>query len=544
MSAWLLRPSGEVKSYGKKEIVDAAAASNDVYNEVRLKTISASDDADAGCVFGYEIVTEEREVFSQFIWYFQSFSPVVSSRITLALPQGWRAEGVTFNHAKIEPTVNGATYTWELRNLPPIIDEPARPGAGKLLASIAINIHPPAGKQTLLRSFSDWKDVSRYTTELHDPQAAFTEPMAAKARELTANAKTEYERIQALGRYAQNVNYISIQMGIGRGGGWRPHAAADVFSKNYGDCKDKATLMRAMLKSIGIASYPVAIFSGDPHRVRQEWPSPHQFNHIIIAVKVSDETKAPTIVEHPLLGRLLIFDPTDDDTPIGDLPDHEQGSYALIIAGEAGELLKMPMTPPEANRRERLIEAELSGEGELTAKMSERSFGQAAVGERRIFKRNVRPQYLKNLERWLTQTAPSANLLKAEPADDVTTGQFALNLEFKSPSYAQSMRGKLLVFKPALVSRRAAVFLTEAKRQHPVVLDAEAYSEIVKIKLPTGFEADEWPEAVELNESFGSYAARCEIKDGQLVFKRTLVLKAATIPVEQYTAVRSFFARI
>lgn len=544
MRAWLLRPSGEVKSYGKKEIVDAALAPNDVYNEVRLKTISASDDADAGCVFGYEIVSEEREVFSQFIWPFQSFSPVVLSRVTVALPQGWRAEGVTFNHAKLEPTVNGATYTWEMRNLPPVEDEPARPSSAKLLASMAINIHPPAGKNTLLRAFSDWKDVSRYASELHDPQAAFTEPMAAKARELTANAKTEFERIQALGRYAQNVNYISIQMSVGRGGGYRPHAAADVFSKNYGDCKDKANLMRALLKSLGIESYPVVIYSGDPHHVRQEWPSPQQFNHAIIAVKVSDETNAPTVIKHSTLGRLLIFDPTDDDTPVGDLPDHEQGSYALIVAGEAGELMKMPTTPPEANRLDRLVEAELSGEGELTAKVSERSFGQAAVNERRLFKRSARPQYLKNVERWITQTAPSANVLKAEPADDAPAGKFALDVEFKSPSYAQSMRGKLLVFKPAVVSRRAAVFLIEAKRKHPVVLKAEAYTETVKIKLPAGFEADEWPEAVELNQPFGNYAAVCEVKDGQLIFKRTLVLKPATIPVEQYTAVRSFFERI
>ncbi len=222
----------------------------------------------------------------------------------------------------------------------------------------------------MLRSFANWKDVSRYNSELHDPQAGFNESMAAKARELTANAKTEFERIQAVGRYTQSVNYISIQIDIGRGGGYRPHSAADVFNKNYGDCKDKANLMRALLRSLGVESYPVLIFFGDPNRVEPEWPSPQQFNHCIIAVKVGEETQAPTIVKHPSLGRLLIFDPTDDDTPVGDLPDREQGSYALIVAGDAGELMKMPVTPPEANRLERAVEAELSADGTLTAKNS------------------------------------------------------------------------------------------------------------------------------------------------------------------------------
>src|SRR5215468_5724327 len=41
MRAWLIRPNGEVKSYGKKEVMDIALAENDVYNEARLKVIAA-----------------------------------------------------------------------------------------------------------------------------------------------------------------------------------------------------------------------------------------------------------------------------------------------------------------------------------------------------------------------------------------------------------------------------------------------------------------------------------------------------------------------
>jgi hypothetical protein len=544
MRAWLLRPSGEVRVYGKKEIIDRARVNNDVYNEAREKIISAKDEADVGCVFGYEIITEERQVFSQFVWYFQSLIPVLMSRMTVALPQGWRADAITFNHRKIEPSVGGNSYTWELRDLPPIETEPAGPKIAKLVAHIAVNVFPPQGKVTMLRSFASWKDVSRYKSELSDPQAGFNEPMAAKARELTAGAKTEFERIQAIGRYAQSVNYISIQIDVGRGGGYRPHAAADVFNKNYGDCKDKANLMRAMLKSLGVESYPVSIFSGDPNQVEPEWPSPHQFNHCIIAVKVSDETQASTIVKHPNLGRLLIFDPTDDDTPMGDLPDHEQGSYALIVAGAAGELMKMPVTPPEANRLERTVEAELDADGTLTAKVSEHSIGQAAVGERRRFKRAARPEYVKYIERWVTRTAPSANVLKSDPKDDAREGKFALDVEFKSPNYAQLMQGRLMVFKPAIVSRRSSVFLLEAERKNPVVLDSEAYNETVRIKLPEGFDVDEMPESAVVDQPFGSYAAKCEVKEGHLIFRRSLTLKAVTIPVEQYASVRSFFEQV
>src|SRR5262249_9201745 len=156
--------------------------------------------------------------------------------------------------------------------------------------------------------------------------------------------------IQAVGRFVQSLAYISIQTGLGRGGGYRPHSAADVFGKLFGDCKDKTNLMRAMLKALGISAYPVAIYSGDPSYVHEEWASPQQFNHCIIAIKVTSDTQSTVVLAHPTLGRLLIFDPTDENTPVGDLPEHEQGSLALIVAADGGTLVRTPSTSPETNR--------------------------------------------------------------------------------------------------------------------------------------------------------------------------------------------------
>ena len=130
LHAWLIRPNGQVKRYGKDETFDIAADDNDVYNESRVKFISAKDDADAGAVFGYQAVTEERALFPQDEWAFQeklpgvnACLPVLASRYVLSLPTDWSASAVTFNHDKVEPTVNGSTYTWELHNLAPIEPE-------------------------------------------------------------------------------------------------------------------------------------------------------------------------------------------------------------------------------------------------------------------------------------------------------------------------------------------------------------------------------------------------------------------------------------
>ena len=544
--AWLIRPGAEPKRYGKDESLDVAGDLNDVYNEYRVKSISAKDDAEAGSVFAYSYTRDDRSVFSQADWAFQSFLPVISSRYNLTLPEGWRAEAVTINHAKIEPRVNGTTYSWELSNLTPIPDEPMSPSLSQLVPRLAVSYYPPAANaQSLsIKTFSNWGQVAVWMSEMEDPQVMVDDALARKAYELTALAQTEYEKIRAIAQYVQKIQYISIQTGLGRGGGYRPHASTEVFAKSYGDCKDKANLMRAMLKVVGITAIPVSIYSGDPNYVQASWPSPQQFNHCIIAVKVSDQTQASTIIQHPTLGRLLIFDPTDEETPIGDLPFYLQGSLALIDSKTETDLVKMPTTPPEMNQLERTTTLELLGDGSISGQIKDQANGQTAARFRTDFRHLSKPEYTGMIERWVTSGITSAHLSKIEPADNSLEGRFTLNVEFSATAYGQLMQDRLLVFKPAVVSRREGLSLTASSRKHPVVLRANAYSETVKVQLPKGFAVDEVPDPVKIQTPFGSYITSYEVKDNQLIFKRQLSQQATTIAAADYETVRKFFESI
>ena len=543
--AWLIRPNGEQKRYGKDQIVDIAGNLDDVYNEYRVRSVSASDDADTGVVFAYTYTLDQRSVFTQDEYAFQSSLPIINSRYNLTVPEGWRAEAVTFNHAKVEPRVNGANYTWELADLPPMPDEPLSPSLDNLVPRLAISYFPPANTPALaIKTFSNWSEVAAWMSELEDPQVIVDDALARKAYELTALAKTEYEKIRAIAQYVQKIQYISIQTGLGRGGGYRPHASNVVFAKSYGDCKDKANLMRAMLKVVGITAIPVSIYAGDATYVRASWPSPQQFNHCIIAVKVSNETQASTIIQHPTLGRLLIFDPTDAQTPIGDLPDHLQGSLALIDSKTETDLVKMPVTPPEMNQLERTTTLQLQADGAIAGQIKDQANGQTAARIRSQFRRLSKPEYTGMIERWLTSGATSAKLSKMEPEDNAVDGRFTLNVEFSANQYAQLMQDRLLVFKPAVVSRREGLSLTAPTRKHPVVLEANVYSETVNVKLPAGFAVDEVPDPVKLETAFGTYVTSYEVKNNQLVFKRQLSQQATTIAPADYAKVRKFFESI
>jgi len=544
LDAWLIRPDGTTKAYDKKVVLDIISDNEDVYNEGRLKVLNATDDVDVGSVFAYTVVTEEAPLFYQDRWEFQGRLPAIRSRYALNLPTGWTASSITLNTAEIKPQVTGSSYSWEMRDLPPIPPEPMSPSVMNLSPRIVVNYGSEDKAQSGVQNFNSWTDVSRWATAMHEPQVIVDDNIAAKARELTANSTTELERIRAIGTFVQSLQYISIDIGVGHGNGYRPRSSTTVLSRGYGDCKDKANLMRALLRSLKIDAYPIAIYSGDPTFVRSQWPSPKQFNHCIIAVKVSDATIAPTVITHPKLGRLLIFDATDPYTSVGDLPDYLQGSMALIAAGENGGLEQMPITPPNTDLLERTINASIDGDGVLSGKITEKAMGQVSTSFRRETRELSAAQYRKAIESWLTRGATGAQVIDLKYSDTAGESRFDLAVNFQTPRYGQLMQGRLLVFKPIIVGRRRDIYLTDPKRTSPIEMDSTALRETSVFTIPAGFTVDETPDAVNLESEFGKYSTSFELAGDKLTFKRSLVMKRSVIPAEKYEAVRSFYSKM
>jgi hypothetical protein len=180
----------------------------------------------------------------------------------------------------------------------------------------------------------------------------------------------------------------------------------------------------------------------------------------------------------------------------------------------------------------------------LVATVSERAIGQRAVDYRREFRGLSRSEYVRKIEGWVTSGATAAKVTRVEPNDRSNEGRFDLDVDFSAIAYGQLMQNHLLVFKPAVVSRRESLFLTSAVRHHPVVLDSRTFTETVTVKLPAGFDVDELPDPVKLEGLFGSYRTTYAVKDGELVFTRELAQQAATFPASQYQAIRSFFEKI
>ncbi len=547
LQAWLIRPSGAVESYVRNRIVDVALLNDDVYNEVRVQNILAGDAAEPGSVFGYEAESEDRTVFTQFEWYAQDRMATLRSGFSVAVPAGWAMEHRTFNRPPLEPTVSDRSWRWQVENLPRLEDEPGAPPATALVARVAAHWRPSteaAGEKALqLTDFVSWADVAGWLADLSAAPSEPTGSVSARARQLVASARSELDSIRAIGRFVQRVRYASISMGTGRGGGYRPHDADDVLAKSYGDCKDKASLMRAMLRSVGIPAWLVVVSAGDPDYVRPEWPSPHQFDHCIVGVGTRTGAGLSACVRDPVFDTLLIFDPTDPNTVLGDLPSGEQGGLALVVSHDTRELLRLPAFGPAENRLERRASVALAPDGRASGSVRESSIGQAAAAERRLTGRSA-ADYREIIESWMAQGVGGPVTATVSMADDSASGRFVLDVGFEAPRFAQRLPGGVLAFRPAMVSRSRFALADGKPRRLPIELKASAFRESVIVALPAGFVAEELPAPVSLESSFGRYSSSYVARAGEVLGVRSLEVLRSRVPAERCHEVRAFFDRV
>jgi Domain of Unknown Function with PDB structure (DUF3857)/Transglutaminase-like superfamily len=543
LHAWLIAPNGLVKSYEKNSIVDLGAHDEmELYSDLRISRIKV-DNPEVGSVFAYEAEVEEKMLFAEDEYPFQSELPAIQSRYTLNLPPGWKAHSLVLHHEPLEPVISGSTYTWRLSNLPFRRHEEYSPELSSSVPVLAVSFAPnDAVGANNLNCFRSWADVSRWHTTLSAAQSDLSPEMTRKVQELTATKPDGYGRIRAIAQYVQKIKYVAIEMDVAHGGGYKPHAATLVFNKQYGDCKDKANLMRTMLKAAGIQSYLVAIYSGDRTYVRPEWPSPTQFNHMIIAVHVSDGLTGPTVIDAPTLKQhLLIFDPTSEATPLGDLPWYEQGSFALLMAGDKGDILQMPVLPPEANTTDLTIEAELAGSGALKARCVLREDGQYADHGRSLKLYRSPSDYRHHLEALFSESVRSAAVSNMAAEDLSDAGKYSIKAEIESSAYGQVMGGRLLVIGTALVAPRSPSFPAAGSRAEPIVLRSGLHRKHIRLKLPEGYKMDEMPASLDRQTPWARFSITFQQQPGELLIEESVRIEAVTLPAGQYQEVKKFF---
>src|ERR1700730_7681762 len=173
-----------------------------------------------------------------------------------------------------------------------------------------------------LTTFVSWEQIGRWYAGLEKDRRAPAPEVRAKADELTKGLNTEMGKIEALYDFvALNFRYVSLSLGLGR---YQPHSAGDVLHNQYGDCKDKHTLLASLLEAEGLHVSSVLINSS--RKLDPDVPSPSQFDHVITLLPMktpNEEVWMDTTAEvapfrllaFSLRNKLALVIPTDGGTP-------------------------------------------------------------------------------------------------------------------------------------------------------------------------------------------------------------------------------------
>jgi hypothetical protein len=537
LHAWCIPAQGkdyEVKDKDSAEVALPAIQGSELITDVRAKLLRIPA-SDPGNIIGYEYEQENHPFVLQNIWYFQEAHPAREEHYTLQLPPGWEYKASWLNHAEVTPAPAGNNlWQWVVSGVPGIRDENAMPPHRGIEGQMIVSFVPPGGAG---KFFASWGDMGLWYSDLTRGRRDASADISQKTTALTASAAATLAKMQALARFLQHdIRYVGIELGIG---GYQPHSAVEVFTHRYGDCKDKATLMSSMLKGIGVDSYYVVI-NTERGAITPEMPA-HMggFDHVILAIKLPEGVVDPSLVavmQHPKLGRLLFFDPTDELTPFGYLRGALQANYALLVAPDRGELTELPQLGPAMNGVRRTARLTLTSSGTLTGDVKEIRFGDSAAHQRYALKSaNKDADKIKPIESLLARSFATYRLTNASISNlEQTELPFVFNYSLVAENYAKSAGGLLLV-RPRVVGNKSSDLLeTKEPRQYPVVFDGPSQdTDVFEITMPAGYEVDDLPQPVTADYGFASYHSRAEVDGNVLRYTRTFVVKDPSVPLNK-----------
>jgi hypothetical protein len=541
LHGWSITTKGQEYEAKDKDAFEKSTSTYEIYSDDKEKILVLSG-ADVGTVVGFEFEQKERPYVFQKSRWIQESIPVEKSRYTLHLPAGWEYRADWINHADVQPVVTGNSYSWELSDVPRIEKEYNRPPSQALAIHIIITFF---SERIRNQTYKSWAEMGAWQAQLSAGSREPSPALQQKVQELAPASLPLMERIRALGRFAQHdIRYAAIEIGIG---GYRPHPAAEIFAHRYGDCKDKATVLSTMLAQIGIKSFYMLIHTQRGIYTEKSPPS-IGFNHVILAIQVPDGSftkPLPALYEHPKLGHLLIFDPTSESVPLGQLPSVEQDSYALLVTDPGGELIHLPVSPPELNAIVRTGKLKLLPDGTLQGEIQDVASGYVAADGRSFLKGENEKDRKKLIEHFLGRAMGNFQVdsLDFVNTDDIDK-ELIIRYKFSAEHYAKAA-GPLLLVRPRVVGELAGYFDPAKPRHYAYELDAPFMdSDTLEISLPDGYKVDELPDAAKAVAPFGEYTSKTEAAGNVLKYTRKYKVTTTLVPLEQMDQLKRLFSEI
>jgi hypothetical protein len=489
---------------------------------------------------GATIICESEELMEPYlqekVWSIQNGIPVVFEALEIDLPAG-RAHSQSWHNLKpVQPVEVAPNHLrWEVKDTPALIlrDIPSRPE----WAAIAGRMSVQWGEAAVEGTDNQWRAIGQWVATLEANRPDPSPEITTQAQSLITGAPDFYTKLARITDFIQkNIRYFVVMRGIG---GLQANHAADIFRNKYGDCKDKTTLLISMLQVAGIHAFYMPV---DDRRgiVDPEDPSLYG-NHMITAIEVPADVQDPrlmAIIKAKDGKRYLIFDPTNERTPVGNLPNYLQGSYGTLAAGASSQIVALPALPPDANGTERKGDFTLALDGTLTGSVDTSHSGPEGADLRMFLKYSDEKERREYWEKSIAHDVPGVALTSFQFVQPTALDKpLEFHYKLTASQYARPA-GTLLLVRPRVVGSDVLAF-DDKPRTVPIDLNATGrWHDSFDITLPPGYVVDETPDPFDVNVDFASYHSAVTAKGNQLHYEREYVVRQVEIPADKADAFR------
>ena len=512
------------------DVTPPGLLSYNLYSDAMWKVISMVGLVPGVCI-EYKVTLEDKvaggETWITGGYNFQSTEAALETSYALQMPRAWHLQWEIANTtSQTNPLVpqisytenNTVIYIWRYGETSALELEDGMPHVNDIVPRLHYS------------SIANWQAVYAWYKELAKDRYTPNADIEEKVQQLIGDLETDEAKVRAIYNFvASKIRYVGIELGQSA---YQPSYATEVFQVQYGDCKDKTTLLISMLDLAGIKAYPCLISMAPYERIDTTLPFLSQFNHIVAAVPTGVDT-------------YIWLDATAATCSYGDLPYSTQGRTGFLISDTQGVFVETPVFPPEANRLVSTTELTLSGKGDVQGTLHIQTSGQYSLNTRWTYQQ-VHSNALKTtLATELSQQFPGIQIEWCDVSDlsnlNVPVG---INLGFHVENYAESLGSGVLLRLP--IDEFAAYAETFANEHRTYSLDfgyPMQIEKLISIQIPEGWRAvlpEDIHHTIEIAELRRQYRQVENVVTYQLVF----TLKNHILSADAYAAAKPLFVSL
>jgi len=456
---------------------------------------------------------------------------VLEQHSELRVPAASKVTVWTNPASGIKPTESTAgdqrVYTWDWKQLDPTAG-PAAEAAAK-----AKKKKPLSPEETLdaeqgrlpdvaWTTFPSWDAVGEWYRSLSSDRTIPDESVKAKVAEITAGKTTQEEKAKAVYAWVSGqIRYIGVAFGIGR---YQPHAASAVLDNQYGDCKDKHTLLASMLAAVGL--HPDAVLIGAGVRFNNAVPSPAAFNHVITRVQIDDKP--------------VWLDSTAEVAPFRLLPPPDRDKQVLVIPSEGAAIIERtpsayPFAPYSSFALVGSLDKDLTSDSKIVITFHDDD----ELGVRAVLRQISPAQYGEFVQRLIAGMGFGGTTSEAE-IDHVEDPSQPLVIAFHYHRVKDAGWGEnritasfQMIPTPAIDEKDPPVA--------PIDLGVPRIeTSSIEMKLPDGWSA-ELPEAVHAVSPYARCDVTYKLDKGVLHAERRLTVLEEKVPAAEWKAYKAWY---